>query len=153
MSATVRAEPQALATTALLSDSSAAVDLRWRAPGSCIEVYRLRVDEQYRHEGVALFLGRQEEHRSWLLALEGDPEQTREISLVRAMLAPENGGPPEGVARPDQPLVEDDDVDASDEQPRFRSAWWGPRSVGPAAPDFACRRRTWDPFEDALALG
>ncbi len=105
--------------------------LSWRAPGECVEVYRVRIDERYRDASVVTFLGRNEEHRTHYLALAGDPRRgsANGITPVIAMLT------------------------SADEQPRIRELWWGPRSVGPSAPDFACRRRSWDPLEDALAFG
>jgi hypothetical protein len=106
-----------------LDDRSA--ELEWRAPGECVEVYRVRIDETFRDASVAAFVGRDEEHSSWLLALGRRGEQ------------------PIGV------LVRED----ADEAVRVRELSFGEAQVGPAAPDFACRRRGWDPIEDALALG
>lgn len=104
-------------------------ELRWRPPGECVEVYRVRIDEQYRDAMVARFVGREEEHSSWLLAL-GHRGQQRLGVLVR-----EDAAVPE------------------DERERERELVWSAGEVGPAAPDLACRRRSWDPIEDALALG
>jgi hypothetical protein len=101
-------------------------DLRWQVPGSCVEVYRVRIDERFRDASVAVFVGREEEHSSWLLALGRRGEQTL------GLLARE---------------------DADEASPRVRELSWSATAVGPAAPDFACRRRSWDPIEDALALG
>jgi hypothetical protein len=100
-------------------------ELRWSAPGECVEVYRVRIDERFRDPMVARFVGREEEHSSWLLAL-GRRGQQRLGVLVREDA--------------------DDDI-------RERELVWSASEVGPAAPDFACRRRSWDPIEDALALG
>jgi hypothetical protein len=100
-------------------------ELRWRPPGECVEVYRVRIDEHHRDASVARFVGREEEHSSWLLALgRRGPQQL-------GVLVREDAG---------------DDV-------RERELSWSTTAVGPAAPDFACRRRSWDPIEDALALG
>lgn len=104
---------------------SRATELAWRGPQSCDEVYRVRVDETYRDESVAAFVGREEEHSQWLLALGRRGDQTIAV-----------------LVREDQ----EDDV-------RRRELSWSATEVGPAAPDFACRRRGWDPIEDALALG
>ena len=98
-------------------------DLRWRAPGSCVEVYRVRIDEEFRDASVAIFVGREEDHSSWLLAL--GRAGTRTLGVL---------------AREDL----DDEV-------RVRELSWSASAIGPAAPDFACRRRSWDPIEDALA--
>jgi hypothetical protein len=100
-------------------------ELRWRPPGECVEVYRVRIDEHFRDAMVARFVGREEEHSSWLLAL-GRRGQQRLGVLVREDA--------------------DDDI-------RERELVWSATEIGPAAPDFACRRRSWDPIEDALALG
>jgi len=115
-----------------LADRRADADaLSWRAPGECIEVYRVRIDEHHRDAGVATFIGRDEEHATHYLALAGDSSRGRGRDPI----------PVTGVL-----LVEA-------EQPRVRELWWSRHSVGPSAPDFACRRRSWDPLEDALALG
>lgn len=106
-----------------LDDRSA--ELRWRSPGECVEVYRVRIDERYRDAMVERFVGREEEHSTWLLALGRRKQQTFGV-LVRE--------------------------DASDDI-RERELVWSATEVGPAAPDFACRRRSWDPIEDTLALG
>lgn len=97
----------------------------WRAPESCVEVYELRIDEAFRDASVASFVGREPEHATWWLAL-----AQRDTGIVAVLLA-----------------------DDPDEPPRRRALWWSSRAIGPAAPDFACRRRSWDPLEDALALG
>lgn len=110
----------------VLDDRSA--ELRWRPPSECVEVYRVRIDERYRDAMVARFVGREEEHSSWLLAL-----GRRERQVI-------------GV------LVREHASDEEDEA-RERELVWSATDVGPAAPDFACRRRSWDPIEDALALG
>jgi hypothetical protein len=100
-------------------------ELRWRPPDRCIEVYRVRIDEHHRDASVARFVGREEEHSSWLLAL-GHRGQQR-----LGLLVPEDAA----------------------EDVRERELVWSATEIGPAAPDFACRRRSWDPIEDALALG
>jgi hypothetical protein len=100
-------------------------DLRWRAPDRCVEVYRLSIDEEHRDSMVTRFVGREPERSSWLLALGQRGRQTVGV-LVRE--------------------------DATDDV-RERELTWSTTEVGPAAPDFACRRRSWDPIEDALALG
>lgn len=105
--------------------------LSWRPPGECVEVYRVRIDERHRDASVAAFIGRNEEHATHYLALAADPtrRETTELSPVIGVLS------------------------VAAEQPRVRELWWSARSTGPSAPDFACRRRSWDPLEDALALG
>jgi hypothetical protein len=100
-------------------------DLRWRAPDRCVEVYRMTIHEEHRDNMVTRFVGREPERSSWLLALGQRGRQTVGV-LVRE--------------------------DATDDV-RERELTWSATEVGPAAPDFACRRRSWDPIEDALALG
>jgi hypothetical protein len=110
------------------------VELRWLAPSECVEVYRVRVDESFRDPSVAVFVGREPEHSSWALALEARPSASAAgLVAVESLLM---------------------SLDAPDQEPeRRRQLWWSAREVGPAAPDFACRQRSWDPLEDALALG
>jgi hypothetical protein len=111
-----------------LEDRAAAREVvSWRAPGECVEVYRVRVDERHRDASVSAFIGRAEEHASYTLAF--GRKQQDELAPVIGVLTSEG------------------------EQPRVRELWWSAEAVGPSAPDFACRRRSWDPFEDALALG
>lgn len=105
--------------------------LEWRAPGECIEVYRVRLDEHHRDASVAMFIGRNEEHATHYLALAADPSRSRSEGWIPVI----------GL------------LSVEDQQPRVRELWWSPSEVGPSAPDFACRRRAWDPLEDALALG
>jgi hypothetical protein len=108
--------------------------LRWDLSGACTQVYAFTVDESFAHESVGLFLGRPEEHSRWLLAVGPHPQLEGRLA---ALLVPEQST-----------------SDESD-QPRLRELFTSPesRELGPAAPDFACRSRSWDPLEDALALG
>lgn len=105
--------------------------LRWRAPGECVELYRFRVDERYRDASVETFVGRPEEHATYQLALARDPTRSASEQL--------------------QPVIAT--LTRPDADTRVRELWWGEVEVGPSAPDFACRRRSWDPLEDALAFG
>ncbi len=115
------------------------IALSWRAPSECVEVYSLRVDEEFRDESVALFLGRAEEHATYLLGLaptkrasEQAARGAEEVVHARSVLM--------ALSDTTEPTLERDVVIA-------------PTTVGPAAADLACRRRTWDPLEDVLALG
>jgi hypothetical protein len=110
---------------------AAAEVLSWQPPSECIEVYRVRVDDRHRDQSVTVFVGHEEEHASYYLALARDPARTRTSELAPVL----------GV------------LTVADHEPRVRELWWGTRAVGPSAPDFACRRRSWDPLEDTLALG
>jgi hypothetical protein len=106
--------------------------LRWQLSGSCTQVYAFTIDESFADESVAVFLARAEEHSRWLLAIGPHPQLEGRLA---ALLVPDDPSEPE--------------------QPRLRELFSSPesRELGPAAPDFACRNRTWDPIEDALALG
>jgi hypothetical protein len=108
--------------------------LRWDTSGDCTQVYAFTIDESHANESVALFLGQPEEHSRWLLGI--GPHPMHEDRLA-AMLVPD----------PEPP--------GDDEPTRLRELFIAPdaRELGPAAPDFACRSRRWDPLEDALALG
>jgi hypothetical protein len=115
-----------------LDDQQASAEaLSWRPPGECVEVYRLRIDEHHRDQSVAVFSGRNEEHATYHLALAADRARSSGSGLAAVV----------GL------LI------SNDEEPWVRELWWSPTAVGPNAPDFACRRRSWDPLEDALALG
>ncbi len=104
--------------------------LRWRFDPACEQVYELRIDESFAHEGVARFLGRDEEHSHHRLTLAPDPRRpARWLATL-------------------EPL-------AGQGEPRTRELHLAAdlRSLGPRAPDLACRNRSWDLLEDALALG
>ncbi len=113
-----------------------AVDLRWQPPTACQSVYRVQISEQY-PPGLEDFLHTQAEQSTSFLAL---PPATATTSTKT----------------PRGPLV------------TGHSQFVGPRTVGkilrrefaasphllgPASPDAPCYERTWDPVEDALALG
>ncbi|KIG16716.1 hypothetical protein DB30_04189 [Enhygromyxa salina] len=123
------------------ADPGAPLELAWRAPGECVEVYRVRVDEQFRDPSVAVFVGREEQHTTWALALTGRPgaRHAGVVGVEGLLISLDDPG---GAAPEPEPEPE-----------RRRQLWWSARTVGPAAPDFACRQRSWDPLEDALALG
>ncbi|MFV8750531.1 hypothetical protein ACNOYE_08255 [Nannocystaceae bacterium ST9] len=107
--------------------------LRWQV-GACTQVYALTIDESFADESVGVFLGRGEEHSRWRLTIGPQPRSRSGLDRATASLVSE--------------------TDADDE-PERRELFVDPegRSLGPAAPDFACRARGWDPLEDALALG
>jgi len=109
--------------------------LRWQPSDACTQVYAFTIDETFANETVAAFLGRAEEHSRWLMAV--GPHPRSEGQLAALLVAESSAEHEQG------------------EHPRLRGLFVGPdsRSLGPAAPDFACRNRTWDPLEDALALG
>ena len=115
------------------------VGLAWQAP-ACPQVYRVRIDESY-PPGLERALRTEAEHSDSYLAL-----------------APERGA---NSTWSKDPVLEDRVFTG-------RSLFRGPRTgeraltrelalssalVGPASPDAPCFERTWDPVEDALALG
>lgn len=116
------------------------VTLAWQAPASCPQVFRVRIDERYPDGLEAMLRTRAEHSESWL-AVAG-PERALE-------------GWPEGPVPEDRVFV-------------GRSLFRGPKTqgrplqrefalsatlAGPASPDAPCYERTWDPVEDAMALG
>ncbi len=107
--------------------------LRWRFAEVCTQVYEFTIDESFADESVAVFLGRAEEHSRWWLAIGSHPRLPDRLGAL--LIAHE-------------PL---EPVDAGKLRELFAST--DGRALGPAAPDLACRARTWDPLEDALALG
>ncbi|MEZ4449773.1 MAG: hypothetical protein R3B09_09845 [Nannocystaceae bacterium] len=120
--------------------STEIADLRWRAPARCGQIYRVRIDEEV-PAAYERLTGQPAEHSQGFLALGADPLRAAEPLA----------------ARPDASTVW-----------QGRLLYWGPRThdrelfrelfvsgalLGPASPDAACFERTWDPIEDALALG
>ncbi len=116
------------------------VNLAWQAPIACPQLFRVRIDERY-PDGLEAMLRTQAEHSESWLAVAG-PEQGVE-------------GWPAGPVPGDRVFV-------------GRAMFRGPKTqgrplqrefalsatlAGPASPDAPCFERTWDPVEDALALG
>lgn len=121
--------------------------LRWHAPSTCVEVYRVRVDEEM-PDGVARFFNRSPEHsEAWLaLAPHAHPDAGRDERGLRvtrgaAVLESADAG-----VKP---------YDTTGPSPVFstRDFYMSGLGVGPSAPDAACRNRSWDALEDALAFG
>ncbi len=113
--------------------------LAWQAP-ACPQVYRVRIDETY-PPGLERVLRTTPEHSDSWLALAPERDATAIWSK--------------------DPVLEDRVFTG-------RSLFRGPRTqgraltrelalsaalAGPASPDAPCYERTWDPVEDALALG
>lgn len=120
---------------------TATAPLAWHPPDpACPLAYRVRVDETF-PPGLEQFLHTQEEHSEAVLVLghgimspktwpEG-PVPNREVFAGQLTYrGPRTGG---------RELLREWAASAS--------------LVGPASPDAACYERTWDPVEDALALG
>ncbi len=123
---------------ALEAARTQAVDLRWRPP-TCPQVYRVTIDEDV-----------PERHQR----LTNTPPERSQSFLV---LGPDHLHPQQVAARPGE-----------DDLWQGLQVFFGPRTkdrtlrrelhlsgalLGPASPDAACFERTWDPMEDALALG
>ncbi|HGG57003.1 MAG TPA: hypothetical protein ENK31_04320, partial [Nannocystis exedens] len=125
------------------------IDLRWRPPTSCTQVYRITIDDEYPQSIVRVF-GSEAEKSVSTLALALDPyaksKSRFKISSDDRLSAPRLG---------------------ADELWQGRLLFFGPKSedrllerellfsgrrVGLGSPDAACFERTWDPIEDALAL-
>lgn len=139
-----RAPPAALVETFALTPTPASdqvATLAWQAPASCPQVFRVQVDERY-PDGLAEMLRTQpEQSESWLVV--AGPEKAEKEAW------------PQGPVPEDRVFV-------------GRSLFRGPKTqdrplqrefalsatlAGPASPDAPCFERTWDPVEDALALG
>lgn len=145
-----RSPPQAVAWASAALDlelepaEDGAADLRWRPPSACAQVYRITVEEDY------------PESLEWAMKVRAEWS----VSTLALAVDPYVGRQPgsDGAA----PRL------AADGLWRGRSLFFGPRTkdreiirelalsgsrIGPGAPDAACYERTWDPVEDALALG
>lgn len=129
------------------------VVLGWQAPPEdCPHAYRLTVDYEpalrFEEDGTSsLILGRHPRQRPE--ALEGPRAPNRAPDLARAAIS--GAGPiPPGVMVPAHLFyqgVRAERVGAT------RDVYLTAEFAGPAAPTAACLPRTWDPMEDALALG
>lgn len=129
------------------------VELGWQAPpDDCPHAYRLTVDYEptlrFEEDGTSsLILGRHP--RQQPEPLEGPRTPDRASALARA--AQSGAGPiPPGVMVPAHVFyqgVRAERVGAT------RDVYLTAEFAGPAAPTAACMPRTWDPMEDALALG
>ncbi len=123
------------------------VSLRWSAPTECVGIYRVRIDEEM-PERVARFFNRQPEHSQTFLITAphsrpegGVDDRGRPVVRGRVFATSDNAGvrPLESTEPLPIALARD-----------YRTSELG---VGPSAPDAACRNRSWDAIEDALALG
>ena len=117
-----------------------AVDLRWRPPAACPQVYRVTIDEDVPERHQRLTNTTPERSQSFLL-LGADP-------ALPARPAPARPGEDDlwqGLQLFTGPRTHGREV--------RRELFLSGALVGPASPDAACFERTWDPLEDALALG
>lgn len=110
--------------------------LAWQPP-ACAPVYRVRVDETY-PPGLEKFLNTQAEHSESFLAID-----------------PASGTWPPGPVPADRVLAGSLVFvgPKTQQRPLRRDFALSAALAGPASPDAACHERTWDPVEDALALG
>jgi len=122
------------------ADPARAAPLAWRAPLACPQVYRVRIDESY-PPGLEERLHTRAEHSESFLAIPpprvGErtwppgPVPKDRVFAGRLLF--------QGPRTQDRPVLRDFALSAE--------------LAGPASPDAACMERTWDPVEDALALG
>lgn len=132
----------------VLTDAPNAVaPLAWHAPAAdCPLAYRVRVDETF-PPGLEEFLHTKEEHSSSVLVLGS-----------RFLSAPKNMSGEtwhEGPVPEDKPFAGQLVFRGPKTAGRELLREWAASAtlVGPASPDAPCYERTWDPVEDALALG
>jgi hypothetical protein len=111
--------------------------LAWHPP-ACVMVYRVRADETY-PPGLEQFLNTRAEHSTSYFAVDPAPSATWPPGPVPQDRVFAGGLVFIGPRSANRPLRRDFALSAA--------------LVGPAGPDAACWERTWDPVEDALALG
>ena len=146
--------PDVLQTDFELSPQPAATRvaaLAWHPP-VCPQVYRVRIDETY-PDGLEKMLRTQAEHSESFLAV-GDEPASSSTSSTSSTSSPSSPWPPGPIP--------------GDRVFTGRAAFRGPRTqsrplhrefalsaalAGPGSPDAGCYERTWDPVEDAVALG
>lgn len=121
-----------------LADSDArAAHLAWQPP-TCPHVLRVRVDESY-PPGLERLLNTKPEHSESFFAVDPAPPGTW----------------PRGPVPKDRVFVGSLVFvgPRTQQRPLRRDFALSAALAGPASPDAACFERTWDPVEDALALG
>lgn len=125
---------------ALSEAPSTVAPLAWHAPADdCPLAYRVRVDETY-PPGLEEFLHTRAEHSESVLVLgRGVMPRTWPAGPV-----------PRGEAYVGQLMFRGPKTGGRE---LLREWALSSALVGPASPDAACYERTWDPVEDALALG
>lgn len=113
-----------------------AAHLAWHPP-PCVFVYRVRVDETY-PPGLEQFLNTHPEHSESFFAVD-----------------PVDPSWPPGPVPSDRVFVGSLVFKGprTQQRPLRRDFALSAALAGPASPDAACFERTWDPVEDALALG
>jgi len=121
------------------ADPARAAPLAWQAPAACPQVYRVRIDESY-PPGLEERLHTRAE---------------RSVSFFAI------SGPQPGDAWPAGPVPKDRvfagrlwfQGPRTQDRPVLRDFALSAALAGPASPDAPCMERSWDPVEDALALG
>jgi hypothetical protein len=115
--------------------------LAWHsASDDCPLAYRVRIDETY-PEGLAEFMHTRPEHSESLIVF------GRGVMPKRTWPA---GPVPRGEVEAGQLLFRGPKTAGRD---LLREWALSATTLGPGSPDAACYERTWDPVEDALALG
>jgi len=146
----VAAAPDVLQTDFELAPLPAATRvaaLAWQPP-VCPQVYRVRIDETY-PDGLEKMLRTQTEHSESFLAVGDEPR---------------GAGPSTSSSSPPWPPgpVPGDRVftgrvafrgPKTQNRPLHREFALSATLAGPGSPDAGCHERTWDPVEDAVALG
>ncbi len=124
-----------------VSEEGERLRLAYRAPTDCVQAYRVQVDESFEIEGYGRFYNRAEEHSVGWLGLGRD-----DAGELRVVYESEDAG-----VRAADPRSES--AGARDPVSTARGLYIDRTQIGPAAADASCRDRSWDPLEDALALG
>ncbi len=126
-------------------DPARAAPLAWQAPADCPQVYRVRIDETY-PPGLEDRLHTSAEHSESFLVISSPREEMVEGRLIAWPLGPVPKDRLsvgrlvfQGPRTQDRPVLRDFALSAE--------------LAGPASPDAPCMERSWDPVEDALALG
>lgn len=120
---------------------TAVADLRWRPPTTCAQVYRITVDDDYPANAEKAF-GVPAERSVSTLSLDRDPYAKADGAVSPRLAADQLW---KGRLLFFGPKTQDRELE--------RELFFSGTQVGLASPDAACFERTWDPIEDALALG
>ena len=115
----------------------APADLAW-LPVTCPQVYRVRVDETY-PPGLEQAMRTRAEHSESFFAVAGEPDPSWPPGPVPEDRVQRGKLVFQGPKTQGRPLQREFALSAA--------------LAGPASPDAPCFERTWDPVEDALALG
>ena len=121
-----------------VSPGEGAMRLAYAPPSSCIAVYRVQIDESFSIPGYGDYYNRSPEHSISYLAYGVDAS---DATRSRVVLVSDDAGVRSQTKREPTPQSSAHALHASS------------TLMGPAAPDAACRDRSWDLIEDALALG